>query len=148
VDTDSRQRLAVAHRILNAVRSKHFRSETLAAKGGEHVIMPALPTDTMADLFEQLRQTGGPLHVAVSHGDDLLVFAMVPHQAAKHAGSSADPDDNFPMSPDMTVGIVLDYLILRGKPITFYEATPQVSLELVENPEPTRRTPHCVPPCA
>jgi hypothetical protein len=134
VEAKDRQRLAVAHRILNAVRSKTFRSETLATDAGEHVIVPALPDDIMASLFNQLRQAGGALHVAVLQDDNLLVFAMVEHKRARHAGLQADPDDDFPMSPDMSVGMVLDYLILRDRPLIFHEASPQVSVELVENP--------------
>ena len=134
MDPKDRQRLAVAHRILDAVRSKSFRAETLATRAGEHVIVPALRDDTMDSLFEQLREADGPLHVAVAHGDGLIVFVMVPRKTARHAGQQIDPDDDFPMSQGMSVGIVLDYLILREKPIIFHEACPQVSLELVENP--------------
>jgi hypothetical protein len=88
----------------------------------------------MASFFNQLHQAGGALHVAVLQDDNLLVFAMVEHKRARHAGPQADPDDNFPMSPDMSVGMVLDYLILRDRPLIFHEASPQVSVELVENP--------------
>ena len=134
MNAKDRARLAVAHRILDAARSQAFRSETLATNAGEHVIVPALPDDTMASLFDQLRRADGPLHVAVPHGNDLLVFVMVEHNRARHAGAEAGPEDDFPMSPGMSVGIVLDYLILRDKPLIFHEASPQVSLELVENP--------------
>lgn len=136
MDPKDRQRLAVAHRILEAVRSKSFRSETLATNTGEHVIVPALPEDTMASLFEQLRATDGPLHVAVPDGKNLSVFVMVPLKGARHAGPSIDPDENFPMSPGMSVGLVLDYLRIREKPIIFHEACPEVILELVEKPAP------------
>jgi hypothetical protein len=60
VDPRDRQRLAIAHRILDAVRNKNFRSETLATGAGNHVIVPAVPDDTMASLFDQVRLTGGP----------------------------------------------------------------------------------------
>jgi hypothetical protein len=116
------------------VRSKSFRSDTLATRAGEHIFVPALPQDTMGSLFDQLREADGTLHVAVVHGKDLLIFAMVEHKRARHAGPQADPADYFPMGPDMRVGIVLDYLILRNRPIIVQEASPQVSLELVENP--------------
>lgn len=142
MDPKDRQRLAVAHRILEAVRNKGFRSETLATNTGEHVIVPALPDDTMASLFEQLRAADGPLHVAVPDGKNLSVFVMVPLKGARHAGPSLDPDEDFPMSPGMSVGLVLDYLRLREKPIIFHEACPEVSLELVEKPAPAPESSH------
>lgn len=137
MDHKERERLTVAHRVLEATRSKSFRSETLATHAGEHMIVPALPDDTMASLFEHLRAADGPLNVAVADGDSLIVFAMIPITPARHAGAQTDPDDdNFPMSPSMSVGIVLDYLRLRDKPMIFHEASPQVSVELVEDPNP------------
>jgi hypothetical protein len=136
VNHKDRQRLAVAHRILDTVRSRSFRSESLSTQAGEHVIVPALADDTMASLFEQLSTAGGPINVAVADGNDLIVFAMSPIKPPRHAGAQADPDEDFPMSPGMSVGIVLDYLRLRDKPIIFHEASPQVSLELVEDPNP------------
>lgn len=148
VDPRDRQRLAVAHRILDAIRSKSFRSETLATRAGEHVIVPALPDDAMATLFDQLRDTGGPLHVAVLSDGNLIVFAMTRLRTARHAGPQGDAVDNdFPVSPHMSVGIVLDYLLLRGKPMIFHEETPQVSIELVENPqdEPAPNGSHAAP---
>ena len=135
MDPRDRQRLSVAHRILDAVRTKSFRSETLATRAGEHIIVPALPDDVMGPLFDQLRESWEPLHVATLHGEHLAVFAMVPHKPARHAGRHDDPDDEFPVNRDMSVGIVLDYLILRDKPIVIHEASPNISLELVENPE-------------
>jgi hypothetical protein len=134
VDAKERQRLALALYILDAVRCKSFRSETLATASNEHVIVPALPDDTMASLFDQVRLSGGPVHVATLHDNALAVFAMVPHKPARHAIPQTEPDDEFPVSPDMSVGILVDYLILRDRPVVFRAASPQVSLELVENP--------------
>ncbi len=124
-------RLAIAHRVLDAVRTAEFRSQTLANRNGEHVILPALPDDRMASLFDQLHQTEGPLHIATLHGEDLIVFAMEPRRPGRHA-YRIDPDDELRISPDMSVGVVVDYLILRDRPAVIHEATPQVFLELVE----------------
>lgn len=135
MDPNDRRRLAVAHRILDAVRTKSFRSETLATRAGQHVIVPALPDDTMGPLFDRLRESGEPIHVATLHGTELAVFVMVPHTPARHAGRQAGPEDEFPVNRDMSVGIVVDYLILRERPITLHEVSPNISLELVENPE-------------
>jgi hypothetical protein len=109
------------------------------------VIVPALPDDTMASLFNQVRQSGGPVHVATLHGNDLAVFVMAPCKLAKHACPQTEKDE-FPISPDMSVGIVIDYLILRGRPLLFRKASPQVSLELVENPDAGRSPSAGCPP--
>lgn len=146
MDPRDRQRLTVAHRILDAVRSAGFRSETLATSAGQHVMVPALHDDTMGPLFDRLRETGGPIHVATLHGSNLAVFAMVPRKPGRHAGRQADPDDEFPVGRDMSVGIVVDYLILRNRPIVLHEASPSVCLELVESPEP--RVTSAPSPCA
>jgi hypothetical protein len=142
VQPKDRQRLAVAHRVLDAVRTKSFRSETLATSAGDHVIVPALHDDTMGPLFDRLRETGEPIHVATLHGDNLAVLALVPDKPAKHAGKPTDPDEPFPISRDMAVGMVVDYLILRDRPIVLLEASPHISVALVENPEasPARKS--------
>jgi hypothetical protein len=139
VDPKARRRLAIAHRVLDAVRTAEFRSDTLANRNGEHVIMPALPDDTMEPLFEQLHQTEGPLHIATLHGEDLTVFAMMPiapptrpRRPGRHAHHL---DDDLRISSDMSVGVVVDYLFLRDSPVVFREASPQVCLELVERPD-------------
>jgi hypothetical protein len=134
VDPKARLRLAITYRVLDAIRTKTFRSETLATRAGDHVIVPALPDDTMAPFFDQLRQTGDVVHIATVHDEDLVVFAMVPCKPGRHAGLQVDSVDKFPVSPDMPIGMVIDYLILREKPILIREASPQVCLELVERP--------------
>lgn len=125
------RRMAVAHQVLDAIRSKELRRATEANRSGEHVIVPALLDDTMADLFEQLESADGPLHVAVRHGDELVLFAMAPH-TPRHAGANADTEDPCPIHPDTPVSMVLDYLRLAGAPILCREASPEVSLELVD----------------
>jgi hypothetical protein len=128
------------------VRTASFRSETLATKGGEHVILPALPDDIMAPLFEQLYRSDGPVHIATLHGeDDLIVFAMVPHRPGRHAyHRETDPDDELRISPDMSVGLVVDYLILADRPVVIREVSPQVCIELVEGPDgPARHASPC-----
>ena len=88
----------------------------------------------MAPFFDHSGRTGEPVHIAAVHGEDLVVFAMVPCKLGRHASLQVDPEDRFPVSPDMSIGIVVDYLILREKPILIREASPQVCLELVERP--------------
>jgi hypothetical protein len=89
----------------------------------------------MGPLFDRLRDTGGPIRVATLHGSKLAVFSMVRRKPGRHAGRQADPDDEFPVGRDMSVGIVVDYLILRNRSIVLHEASPSICLELVENPE-------------
>jgi hypothetical protein len=130
VDARDRQRLAVAHRILGAVRQKNFRDDTLSTKDGDHVFVPALPDDTMARLFDQLRNTDGPLHVFVPEGDELTIFVMAPHTPPKHA--SRRSDSYCPVSPESHVSMVLQYMRLKGGRILCREETPEISMQLVE----------------
>ena len=125
------RRMAVAHQILDAIRDKEIRDDTVANRSGEHVIVPALLDDTMADLFEQLRTADGPMHVAVRDGNALVFFVMTSH-TPRHAGVSADREDPCPIRPDTPVSMVLDYLRLAGAPVLCREASPEVSLELVD----------------
>ena len=134
MDDRDRQRLAVAHHILNAVRRKRFRDETLSTDANDHTFAPALPDDVMAGLFDQLHETAGPLHVAVPEGDHITVFVMAPSKPAKHASLPPGNSDYCPISPDSQVSMVLEYMRVQGGRILFREATPQISLELVEGP--------------
>jgi hypothetical protein len=134
MDAKDRQRLAVAHRILDATRHQSFRDETLATGTGDHVFVPALPSDTMAGLFDQLREIDGPLHVAVPEGDQITIFLMASNKPAKHASLPSGASDCCPISPESQVSMVLYYMRHRGGRILFREATPQISLELVEGP--------------
>jgi hypothetical protein len=113
------------------MRNRELRRATEANRSGDHVIVPALLDDTMADLFEQLESADGPLHVAVRDGEELVLFAMAPH-TPRHASASADTEDLCPIHPDTPVSMVLDYLRLADAPILCREASPEVSLELVD----------------
>lgn len=141
MDAKTRQRLAISHRVLDAIRSKEFRSDTLANHVGEHVIMSALPDDTLGSFFEEVRRTDGPVHIATLHGEDLLVVALGPFKSARHARPA--PVETFPMGPDVAIGILIDYLILREKPILIREVTPQMRAELVERPDEAELKAHC-----
>jgi hypothetical protein len=134
MDSKARQRLAVSHHVLEAIRNKQFRDQTLATRSKDHVFVPALPEDPMGILFDQVREAGGPIHVAVEDNDDLLIFVMAPIVPSRHSMPSTDAYERFPIDPGVSVGIVLDYLRMRDRPILCREANPQVSLELVEGP--------------
>ncbi len=131
------RRAAVAHRVLDAIRHKAFRDETLANQSGDHVIVAALPDDTMAELFEQFKTAKSTMHVAVADSDALVMFVMAPHlPRSRHAKDSYRPDDPCPISPDTPVSMVLDYLRLADRPVLCRQATPEARLELVEGCTP------------
>ena len=94
--------------------------------------MPALPDDTMAPFFDQLHRTGEPVHIATLHGNELVVVALVPYRPARHAGPPVDDEGEFPLRADVSVSLVVDYLILREGPILIREISPQVCIELLE----------------
>jgi hypothetical protein len=133
VNPKDRKRLNITHSLLQAVRSKEFRDATAeTTRRGEHVVTSALPDDTMAGLFEQVRTIDGPLHVAVPDGDGFELFVMEPYARPRHAYSQAAEQDRCPISPDTHVGMVLEYLRVRGAPIFCYEASPNVAFKLID----------------
>lgn len=129
-----RQRLAVADQVLQALRAKEFRSDTPASPHShDRVILPALPDDAMGMLFDQLRAIDGLLHVAVPDEGRLVVFSMSPRRRPKHAAVNSAPVlDPCPVSRESQVIMVLRYLQMHGEPIICYEASPNVTIELVD----------------
>lgn len=130
MDARSRARLVVAHTALRLLRQRDFRSDVTETDGnGEHVIVPALPYDTMGEFFDQLRVARGTIYVAVLQGDEVALIAMATAHPPKHAAPS--PDD-CPIYRHTEVKMVLDYLRARRAPLRCYEALPNVMLELVD----------------
>jgi hypothetical protein len=125
------RRMATAHQVLDAIRDKELRRDTVANRSGDHVIVPALLDDTMAVLFEELRTADGPMHVAVRDGNTLVFFVMTLH-TSRHTRESTDPEGPCPIGADTPVSMVLDYLRLADAPVLCREASPEVSLELVD----------------
>ena len=127
------QRLAVADQVLQAMRGREFRDDTpVNPHTRDRVILPALPDDKMGMLFDQLRAVGG-LHVAVPDGDRLMVFSMSARRRPKHAAENIRPElDRCPISRESQVIMVLRYLQVHGRPIICYEASPSVTIELVD----------------
>lgn len=130
-DSKRRARLVVAHTALTLLRRKDFRS-TLEGTNtdGEHVIIPALPGDRMGYFFDQLRVADGPIYVAVLEGDGVVILAMAPRRAPKHA--VPEQEEAFPaIHRDTEILMVLDYLRAQRGPITCFEVAPVVLVELV-----------------
>lgn len=128
-----RKRLEVVHGLLSSVRSREFREATAEmTDGGEHVVMSALPDDTMAGLFKRVRAINGPLHVAVRADGGFELFVMEPCTRPRHAYAPSGEQDDCLVSPDTHVGMVLEYLHVRGAPIFCHEALPSVALKLVD----------------
>ncbi len=130
MDARSRARLVVAHTALRLLRQRDFRSDLRDTDSrGDHVIIPALPQDTMGGFFDQLRAAGGTVYVAVLQGDEVAVIAMAIAHPPKHAAPSSD---DCPIHRHTEVKMVLDYLRARRSPLRCYEALPNVLLELVD----------------
>lgn len=127
-------RLAVAHEVLQALRRGDFRNELgETIKSGEHVIVPALPDDPMGGFFEKLRAAGGTIYIAVREEDGLAVLSMTPARPPRHAVPS--PDD-CPIHRDSELQMVIGYLRATRRPLTCYEASPGVMMELVDERPP------------
>jgi hypothetical protein len=123
VDARARQRLEVARMALRLLRHRDFRNEVADTNAhGEHVIVPALPDDTMGELFGQLHAAKGTIYVAVPDGDELAIITMTPTRPARHAAAS----DDCPIYRHMEVKMVLDYLRMCRTPVRCYEALPDV----------------------
>jgi hypothetical protein len=134
VDDRSRMRLAVAHEVLQAVRRGDFRSELgETIRSGEHVIVPALPDDPMGGFFDKLRAANGTIYIAVLEEVGLAVLSMSPARPPRHAVSA--PDD-CPIHRDSHLQMIIDYLRATRGPLTCYEASPSVMVELVDEKPP------------
>jgi hypothetical protein len=134
VDDRSRRRLAVAHEVLQALRHGHFRNELgETIRSGEHVIVPALPDDPMGGFFDKLRAADGTIYIAMREEDGLAVLSMSPARPPRHAVPSAD---ECPIHPDTQLQMIFGYLRATRGPLTCYEASPGVMVELVDDRPP------------
>lgn len=130
MDTRSRSRLVVAHTVLRLLRRWDFRSDVSETNArGEHVIIPALPDDTMGQFFDQLRVAEGTIYIATLEGDDVSVISMAPSPAPKHAAASSD---DCRIYRHTEVQMVVEYLRACRAPVRCYEALPSVLLELLD----------------
>lgn len=137
MDARSRERLAVAHTILRALRHRDFRNELDGTRAsGEHVVAPALPDDTMGVFFDQLRQSAGTIYIGVPENAGIAVLSLAQTQRPKHAAPSRD---DCPIHRDTQLKMVIDYLRMSKGPLRCHEATPSITLELVDE-----RPPVCV----
>ena len=127
-------RLAVAHEVLQALRRGDFRSELAETiRSGEHMIVPALPDDPMGGFFDKLRAADGIIYIAVREEDGLTVLSMSPARPPRHAAPS--PDD-CPIHRDSELQMIIGYLRATRRPLTCYEASPGVMVELLDERPP------------
>jgi hypothetical protein len=120
--------------VLQALRNGDFRNElSETIRSGEHVIVPALPDDPVAGFFDKLRQADGTIYIAVRQETGLAVLSMSPARPPRHAASAPD---SFPIHPDTHLDMIIQYLQVTPGPITCYEATPGVMVELVDQRPP------------
>jgi hypothetical protein len=134
VDDRSRMRLAVAHEVLQALRHGDFRNdlgETI--RSGEHMIVPALPDDPMGSFFDKLRSADGTIYIAVREDDGLAVVSMSPAWPPRHA---VPAPDECPIHRDTQLQMIIGYLRATRGPLTCYEASPGVMVELVDERPP------------
>lgn len=127
MDDRSRQRLAVARMALRLLRHRDFRNDLPDTNAqGEHVIVPALPDDTMGELFAQLHAAIGTIYIAVPDGDEVAIITMT-------AERQPAPPDSCPIYRHMEVKMVLDYLRMCRTPVRCYEALPNVIMQLLDD---------------
>lgn len=134
MDDRSRMRLAVAHEVLQALRHGDFRNELgETIRSGEHVIVPALPDDPMGGFFDKLRAADGTIYIAVREENGLAVMSMSPARPPRHA---APTRDECPIHRDSQLQMIIGYLRMVRGPLTCYEASPGVMVELVDDRPP------------
>jgi hypothetical protein len=127
-------RLAVAHEVLQAVRHGDFRSElSETIRSGEHVIVPALADDPMGSFFDKLRVANGTIYIAVREKEGLAVLSMSPARPPRHAVFTPD---ECPIHRDTHLDMLIGYLRATRGPVTCYEASPGVMVELVDDRPP------------
>lgn len=127
-------RLAVAHEVLQALRRGDFRSELgETIRSGEHVIVPALPDDPMGGFFDKLRAADGTIYIAMREENGLTVLSMSPARPPRHA---VPPPDECPIHRDTQLQMIIGYLRATRGPLTCYEASPGVMVELVDDRPP------------
>ena len=130
VDARARARLVVAHEVLRAMRRRDFRNDVAETNTyAQHVLIPALPDDTMGEFFDQLREAAGTIYVATLEGDDVAVISMAPARLPRHA---APQEDECPIYRGTELQMVIEYLRARRTPLTCYEADPSVQVELID----------------
>lgn len=123
--------MIVAHKVMQAMRSRDFRNDMGGTNSaGEHVIVPALPDDTIDLFFDRVRSAQGTVYVAMLEGDNLVVLNMAPARAPKHA--VPQDDDSCGIQRHAHLAMVVEYLRAHRTPVTFYEAPCNVMLELVD----------------
>jgi hypothetical protein len=134
VDAKQKERLALASRVLRALRHRDFRNELReTGRSGDHVVLPALPDDTMGTFFDQLRRSGGTIYIAVPEDEEITVLSLAQTPPRPHAESA---EDDCPIHRDTQIQMVVELLRVIRAPLPCCEAAPGVTLELVDEAPP------------
>jgi hypothetical protein len=128
--------MIVAHKALQALKRADFRNDVPATNSsGEHVMVSALPDDTMAMFFDRLREEQGPIYVITLEGEELVVVTMTPVHEPRHA-APRDDDGDCIVHRDAQLQMVIEYLRARRAAVTIYEAPDNVMVNLVDDGPP------------
>jgi hypothetical protein len=122
--------MIVAHKVMQALKRADFRNDVPATNSsGEHVIVSALPDDTMDLFFDRLREEQGPIYVVTLEGEDLVVVTMAQAHEPRHA---APRDDDCVVHRQAQLQMVIEYLRAHRAPVTISEAPDNVMVELLD----------------
>lgn len=135
MDARSQARLKIAQSALLLLRSRDFRNVIPGTSmQGDHVIIPGLPDDEMGRFLDHLRDAQGPVYVVTPDGPGLVVLALNPAHAPKHAAPGQEND--CPVYRGTHLQMVVSLLKASRTGIaSFYEAPQNVWLELVNKAE-------------
>lgn len=125
-------RAVVAHKVMQALRRRDFRSVVSSkAAHGSHVIIPALPDDPMSEFFQQEREAQGTIYIAMMEGEDLSVMSLTTRPTPRHA--APEEDDECLIYPHTHVAMVFSYLRASRVPLDIIEAPCNVLVDLVDD---------------
>jgi len=138
VDARQQERLKVGRAVLDALRHQDFRTElSMIGAGGDHVLIPVLPDDTMGIVFDELRENPGPVYLLLQDKGGLAVISCRPVSHGRHAAKESD-DDSCPIHRDTQISMVRKYLREYGQ-LVCREQAPEVTVELIND------LPDCAP---
>src|SRR5258708_40251295 len=93
VDARTRARAVAAHKVAQWLLVPDFRNSVPDTNAeGSHVVIPALPDDTMDEFFAQARAAKGTIYIAMLEHDDLTVVGLSPLRHARHAALLPEDD--------------------------------------------------------
>jgi hypothetical protein len=138
VDTREKLRLRMARDVLRLVRVRDFRAAfpPLAEEGSAPIAI-GFRDDTIKDVMDQINQLGGNAHLVVPPTDgDAWPYRMAIVQV-QTSGRRLPPiqnaGDDCRVQPDSEIGMLLELLMLYGRPMTFHICRQETTVELVDD---------------